>query len=152
MLIFGLNCSNMKLNPKPSLYAIASAAVVLNFTSCGDYEDGPAFTLKSKNKRLIGEWNVTKLADEKLDDEFVVELEFEDGGDLNIHWEYTFTYYGYSYTYDYDQTGDWDWGDGKKSLELDFGGDTYEYDITRLTSDELWMVNDDDEEWELEKI
>ena len=40
-------------------FLLAAAAVtVLNFQSCSKYEDGPAFSLRSKNSRLVGEWEV----------------------------------------------------------------------------------------------
>jgi hypothetical protein len=35
------------------------AALVLS--SCGKYEEGPKFTLESKKSRLVGNWNVTSV-------------------------------------------------------------------------------------------
>ncbi len=140
----------MKLKSNPSIATIASAVILFNFSSCG-YEEGPKISLKSKNARLIGEWDVTQLAGQNLNNEIKVDMEFEKDGDLELNVEYTYTYYGQTYSYSYTYNGTWEWEDGKETLELEWGGDTYEYEVKRLTSKELWMDDEDGEEWELEK-
>ena len=49
----------MKTTSKILLVAILALGVQL--TSCKKYEDGPAISLKSKNKRLVGDWELEKL-------------------------------------------------------------------------------------------
>jgi len=39
-------------------------------------------------------------------------------------------------------TGDWDWIDGKESLSLTFGDDSYKWDILRLTENKIVIEND----------
>ena len=137
----------MKLKKSAPIAAIATAAIVFNFSSC-TYEDGPTISLKSKTGRLVGEWNVTEFAGEKVPSGFEYEMEFEKDGDMSI----TFTYSYGGYSYDYTSKGEWEWGSGKESIELDIDGDPYEFDIKRLTNKELWMDDEDGETWELEKI
>ena len=75
-------------NPtKVSLITICSAVIAFNFASC-KYEDGPKLTLKSKNSRLVGEWNGKIIGGDTLsgDAEFI--LEFEDDGDLKLKYTY----------------------------------------------------------------
>ena len=49
----------MKTTSKILVVAILALGVQL--TSCKKYEDGPAISLKSKNKRLVGDWELEKL-------------------------------------------------------------------------------------------
>ena len=51
----------MKNNPKSILFLAAAAVTVLNFQSCGKYEDGPSFSLRTKKARLTGEWELVKI-------------------------------------------------------------------------------------------
>lgn len=137
----------MKNTYKHSLAAVATAAVVFNFSSCGKYEDGPSFTLKSKTSRLVGEWDVDEIDGESLGSDYSITMDFEKGGDMTVTFEYS--YYGYSY--DYDSEGEWEWVDKKEAIEVSFDGDDpIEFEILRLTSDEFWFDYDGDE-WKLEK-
>ena len=137
----------MKFRQNKNLVAIATAVVVFNFTSC-TYEDGPKISLKSKTGRLVGEWEVTKLAGDKVGSDVEYEMEFEKDGDFLFSLSYSY----YGYTYDYTSKGSWEWGNDKESIELDLDGDPYEFDIKRLTNKELWMEDEEGDEWELEKI
>ena len=141
----------MKTNRKVSLATIATAAVVLNFSSC-KYEDGPNFTLRSKKGRLVCEWSAKVWADQILDDDVVLNLEFEDDNDVKIHIEYSYTYYGQTYEYSYDALGSWKWTDKKEGIILDMDGDIYDFTILRLTSKELNMEDSDGDKYELEAI
>ncbi len=136
----------MKKTYKHSLAAVATAVIVFNFTSC-KYEDGPKISLKSKTARLAGLWNVESIDGEDLGSDFSLEMDFEKDGDLTLTQSYS--YYGYSY--DYDIKGEWEWGDKKETLEVTLdGGETIEFEIKRLTSEEFWFDYDGDE-WILEK-
>ncbi|MFY0644905.1 MAG: copper resistance protein NlpE N-terminal domain-containing protein [Bacteroidia bacterium] len=136
----------MKLKKSAPIAAIATAAIVFNFSSC-TYEDGPTISLKSKTGRLVGEWEITQFAGENVPSGVEYEMEFEKNGDFAFH--ITYDYYGYSYSY--DSEGEWEWGSGKESVELDLDGDTYEFQIKRLTNKELWMEDEEGDEWEMEK-
>jgi len=128
---------------------LAVALVIfLNMTSCSTYDEGPAFSLRTKKARLTnGEWEVVKIAKESLDDGSIV-MEFEKDGDFEITVEYS--YYGY-YSFDYTATGEWEWEDGKEVIEIDMDGSQMEWKIKKLTNDELWFEDEDDDLWECEK-
>ncbi|MBR9861245.1 hypothetical protein GYB22_10965 [bacterium] len=136
----------MKKSHKGTIAAVCTAVVVFNFSSC-KYPEGPKFTLKSKKSRLVGEWEVTELAGESTGGaEFI--MEFDDDGEGKFTTSYS--YYGYSYSYSTDF--EWEWADNKASLEIDIeDGDTYEFEILKLTKDEMILEDEDGEEWELEK-
>ncbi len=110
---------------------LAVALVIfLNMTSCSTYDDGPAFSLKTKKSRLTnGEWEVVKIDDERTDTD--ITMEFEEDGDFNLTLEYSF--YGYDISADYD--GEWEWADGKENIKIDYDdGDDTEFHVTRLTT------------------
>lgn len=110
---------------------LASALVL----GCSKYDDGPAFSLASKNNRLCREWELDRLNGQRAEMEII--WEFEKDGDF----EYSYSYDGYGYTL----KGEWNWADNKETLRLTFLGDIYEIDINRLTSEELWLEFDGDE-------
>lgn len=127
------------------------------FFSCAKYEDGPAFSLKTKKARLAGDWQIEKiLVDDKEmdltggDDSLGISMSldmitftFEKDGTGKI----TFSIWGFSI--DTDLT--WEFGDGKETLAISidesaemegefsmFSGDN-ELTIQRLTDKELWL-------------
>lgn len=132
---------NVKTNKK--LMLAAAVVIILNFSSCKKYEDGPVFSLKTKTARLTGEWEVVQIDNEKPIDGGKVLLEFDKDGDFSL----SIKYGTYSYSYD----GEWEWVSGKESIEVDLDGETIEWDVLRLTNDELWLEDEDNNEWECEK-
>jgi len=128
--------------------------VALNLGGCGKYEDGPMFSLRTKEARLVGEWEVTKMNNESPDDDAEIILDFEKDGDLKI----TTTYFYYGNEYEYTTNGEWEWGSKKESLKItlvsDADNETFEWEIKRLTNEELWVEENIDGEvnsWEFEK-
>ena len=111
---------------------LASALVL----GCSKYDDGPAFSLASKNNRLCREWELDRVNGQRNTDGEII-WEFEKDGDFLI----TYIYDGYNYT----NSGEWSWEDGKESLKLRIDGQIIESDISRLTSEELWLKIDGDE-------
>lgn len=132
---------------------VASVVIILNFNSCGKYEDGPNFSLRSKKARLTGEWEVVKMADEYIDqNSYGVDFEFDKDGDFK--YSYSYTYGGATNSYSY--SGVWEWKDNKEEVRLKInipGSTPYDLDfkILRLTNDELNLEDIDGKEWELEK-
>jgi len=137
----------MKFNYKKSLACVAAAVLLFN-VGCED------FSFKSKTSRLVGEW---ELVDQKGgnelfegEDELEFEFEFEDDGDC----EMTMKYDGDTYSFD----GSWEWSNDEEKIimELDFDGDEVEleFDLIKLTDDELWVESalegEEDEVAELE--
>ncbi len=162
--------------PTTKLFLAASVLILLNFSSCTKYEDGPQWSFKSAKARLVGDWEVVRVNGEDnallpqwsdLDD-FDIEMEFEEDGDFEMKVEGTYTYTWYNYyngeTYewtweiDIQQQGEWEFEDGKQTIEIDINqGGWYgssvseEMEIKRLSEDELWFEDENGVEWELEK-
>ena len=115
--------------------AILGFALIIS--SCGKYEDGPGFSLRSKTARLTGIWTVTEMTfmgqTFTADDlEGSVKYEFLKDGTINA--------IGSDTTY----TGTWEWGDKKESIEVTMDGEVTESTITRLTNKELWWTETDE--------
>jgi hypothetical protein len=108
---------------------LASALVL----GCSKYEDGPAFSLSSKNNRLCREWELDQYQGQPYTDGELI-FEFEKDGDFSV--TTTYSYYGGSYSY--TTRGSWEWVEGKESVTIQLPGDATVMDISRLTSGELW--------------
>lgn len=146
-----------------SLTAICSAAVIFNLSAC-KYEDWPAFSLRTKDGRLIGKWEAQKFDGEIPPDDEInkieIVVEFEKDGDLvtEISYFYSYNYNGqtYSYDYSYKYLGSWDWSKGKEELEInldvDYDGDEFDAEVLRLTNEELSFTDENGDKYEFTKI
>ncbi|MEX1193140.1 MAG: hypothetical protein WEA99_14315 [Brumimicrobium sp.] len=114
------------------------ATVFLLGSSCSKYEEGPAFSLRTKKARLAGEWEADKYVspdgdESNADDDGT--MEFDKDGTV------TLSYDGFSLN------GEWEFTKSKEYLEieLEFFGqtDTEEMKILRLKNDELWLESED---------
>ena len=134
-----------------TLLLAAAAVTVLNFQSCGKYEDGPAFSLRSKTSRLVGEWEIVKMQGQNVPSGYNFSMEFESDGDLT--YSYSYSYYGYNYNYSFN--GEWEWEDNKETIDIQintgYGSTSTEFEVLRLTNDELVVEDENNQEWELEK-
>jgi hypothetical protein len=127
-----------------NLFLAAAVVTVLNFQSCGKYEDGPGFSLRSKTSRLTGEWEVVRVGTTSYPDNgYSLEFEFEESGDFSLTLSDP-SYGSYSYI------GDWEFASDKENLEIIVDGDLEIYEIKRLTNDELWLEDELNQEWRLE--
>ncbi|MCF8297194.1 MAG: lipocalin family protein [Saprospiraceae bacterium] len=137
----------MNINLNRKLMLAAAVVIMLNFNSCGKYDDGPKFSLKTKTSRLVGEWEVVKVDGDKITDADFI-LEFEKGGDFKA--TYTYEDYGSTYTDVYD--GEWEWDSKKEVIKVDFDdGYNADWEVMRLTNDELWFEDEDKMYYECEK-
>jgi hypothetical protein len=73
---------------KKIIYAL-SILTGLQFASCGKYEEGPAFSLRTKTARLAGEWTIEKLTVDGEDltafaAAFITNTEFTKDGDYIV--------------------------------------------------------------------
>jgi hypothetical protein len=129
--------------------AVLAAVAICNTYSCKKYEEGPAFTLRTKKMRLTGEWELDKiiLQDGTVYTSYNIEWEFEKDGDFKQ--TYVYSYYGSSYVS--TENGDWEWEDGKENIEIQVGSSVSEYEIIRLTNKELIVEDDYSNEYEFEK-
>ena len=128
------------------LSILFAAFAVVFLASCGKYEDGPGFSLRSKKGRVAGEWTVESAVQAGVD----ITSSVTSGGTIDV----TFGKDGvYTYTYDYtvfgqnvngSVSGTWDFSDDKTSLVITNGsGNSASSKILRLTNKELWLEQTD---------
>jgi hypothetical protein len=118
------------------MFAVVSMALV-TFSSCGKYEEGPGFSLRSKKSRVVNTWVIEKCIVNGQD--FTSFLLIE----LGVH-SFEFKKDG-SYEFFIDgerETGKWSFDGKKENLELmQSGTNTKQFEkITRLTTNEMWTV------------
>ena len=166
----------MKKEINSKLMLGATVVLLLNFTSCKKYEDGPAFSLRTKTARLTnGEWELDDL-DAKDENDFVevvehfdagIICEFEKGGDFSLELNGEYKYSGGTVEIIGKAKGEWEWKTGKESIDIEFDdnmdvtfkyqGSTFsgyylklddeEFEISRLTNKELVFEDSDGNEW-----
>ncbi len=126
---------------------ILSSLMFTGINSCGKYQDGPALSLVSKEKRVVNSWKLEKYYWNGTDatNSLLISNYTEEYSDIGI--------FNYSYT-DKDgeletASGTWEFDDNKEnirisgvsSIELTDENSTVtntECQILRLKSDELW--------------
>lgn len=121
------------------LFAVAAMFV---FAGCGKYEDGPGFSLRSKEARVAGIWTIEKYYENGVDitadiipSGTTVTAEFTKDG------SYTLTssviYLGQTFTT--TETGTWALTNDNANLTMtDSQGDASSVRILRLTNSEMW--------------
>ena len=123
---------------------VGVAAVALTATGCSTYEDGPSSSLISKDNRLCREWQIDEYNGQSSS-AYDTSLEFQKDGDFKL----TSTYYGYTYTYNLI----WTWKDDKSGVHVFTNSDTLlSFDINRLTTDELWFTDMDNNDFKCNAI
>ena len=139
-------------------YLTLASATAVGVSSCGKYEDGPNFSLRSKKSRVVGDWNVKSIGSQVYADQnqngidygYTINLEFDKNGSVLTSTTYSYGNLSYSYSY----AGDWDFSENKEHLLLTIGGNTDTLEIKRLTNTEMWLDDDytdaDGDVWKLE--
>jgi hypothetical protein len=128
------------------LSILFAAFAVVFLASCGKYEEGPGFSLRSKTSRLAGTWTLT----EAFQGSTNVTGDLTSGGTVEV----TFDKDGaYTYTYDIvifgiptsgSVTGTWAFSDDKSAIVVSNGGGQSDSSkILRLTNSELWLEESD---------
>lgn len=121
---------------KITILAILIALSAVIFTSCKKYEEGPAFSLRSKKARVVGKWKVEKWIENGNDvtntvNMFSPKYEFKENGDLI----YSIVFLGVTTT----ETDKWEFsGDKEKIILIDSNG-REEWQILRLKNKEFWL-------------
>ncbi|MBI3510456.1 MAG: copper resistance protein NlpE N-terminal domain-containing protein [Bacteroidetes bacterium] len=119
-----------------------SAFIILSaFISCNKFEDGPAFSLHTKNHRVANEWYLDQV--------------FEDGVDKTLDYAGIYVHYrmilkrdnsyNLSYRYagsiDYNEDGTWLWN--KEKTDIIFtknnSSTTTDWKVLRLKEKEWWI-------------
>lgn len=120
-----------------SLKSIASLALmgaVASTTSCKKYEDDQGIQLKPVKKRIQGQWELKSLNGVPLGSSTSEILwEFQEDGDFVQTTNYDYGTYSYTYSY----LGSWEWEKGKEGMEIILDKDTFDFDISKLSDDQL---------------
>lgn len=128
------------------LSILFAAFAVVFLASCGKYEDGPGFSLRSKKARIEGTWEVT----EAFQGTTNITSSLTNGGTVELIFDKDGVY---TYNYDYvvfgipasgTLTGTWAFSDDKTSVVVTNGsGNSDSSKILRLTNKELWLEETD---------
>ena len=128
------------------LSILFAAFAVVMLASCGKYEDGPGFSLRSKTSRLVGSWTVT----EAFQGSTNITTSLTNGGTVDLIFDKDGAY---TYSYDFvilgfptngSISGTWAFSSDKSSLEVtDGSGQMDSSKILRLTNNELWLEQSD---------
>lgn len=129
----------MKLISK-SLVLLMAVVLLAGVTGCGKYEDGPAFSLASKNSRLVGDYKVMKYNGTDMSDYYMT---FNSDQSYKLKMVINSVDLGFE--------GIWALQDSKEVIAITVQDETNLYTITRLTGDELWLKDKDGKVWELDK-
>lgn len=124
------------------ILSLALLAMTFVLGSCSKYEEGPAFSLRTKKARLAGEWKADKYIDSNGNEENA-----NDDGTIEFTKDNTFIVKSGNFS----TTGTWEFTKDKEYVETEFtytsGGvtvtETNESKILRLKNDELWMEDED---------
>ncbi len=132
------------------------AAGLFMLSSCGKFEEGPGFTLRSKKARLSGEWKlkeVTMNGSTSIDGVPILDGTYQMIFDFKKDGKFTFSESNtdVNQTYSYTDSGTWEWKEDSlvtKSLGDDNIEDTEALHVLRLTNSEFWIDDTDGtEKW-----
>ncbi len=117
------------------------AGFAILFTACGKYEEGPAFSLKTKKARVVGTWGIKEITvngevqDISAFANTTFELKKDGTGKLNTN------FLGMNISVDME----WKFDDNKENLMIRMKNQNNEWEewesseIIKLTSAELWF-------------
>lgn len=115
-------------------------AIIFTLTaSCGKYEEGPGFSMRSKKARVANEWKVDYAYDfidkVEITNDFNGEVWVfkKDGGFLELKDGST------------NKTGTWDFFSDKAEININFTTDSDNYTIKRLKENEMWLQDQEEE-------
>jgi len=129
----------MKMMSIQRTFVIALAATLLS-TGCKKYEDGPAFSLRSKKERIANTWRVEQALNGSQDvtsnfDQY--ELQMLTSGNATLSALYTLG----DLSFELQTNGTWSLENSNEDLRLDYENNDADetYKILRLKEDELWL-------------
>jgi len=137
----------MRINSVKTTLLVLVATLFI-FSGCKKYEDGPYISFKSKMKRLEGEWRIVKLnGDDVFSNYPRLYFKFEEDG------KFFRTEKGENYTQTYE--GTWVWESRKEIIEVDLRYpdfiERFDYRVSKLTSGELWIEDNDINDMQFQK-
>lgn len=129
---------------KNTITKVLAAALILasvsTISSCKKYEEGPAFSLRTKKARLTGDWKISSVTIDGSDVSGTYNSNFE--WDIEADGVYNMKA-APSGTGTANFSGKWKFGEDKDDVYFTDGTSGVEYAcrITRLKNTELWMKN-----------
>lgn len=122
------------------------AIIMLSFTSCKKYPDGPVFSIHSKTDRVANNWKVGEALENGNDiteNYEKWELDLTKGGNASLSAKYVIL----GIPFEYVATGTWIFVSNKEEISFDFDRDEADgvYEILRLKTDEMWLSKVGDE-------
>lgn len=112
---------------------ILTTILFVTFTGCKKYDDGPTFSPWPKKWRVVNTWKEVEIIVNGVGTSINNDntIEFKGNGDCisNI---------GSSLSVN----GTWEFGDKKETIKTTYSGSTSESTILRLTSNEMWLTDD----------
>jgi len=125
-------------NLKTSTLLVLTAVTAL--AGCKKYDDGPVFSLRSREERIANTWRVEKAMDGSNDVTSAFtqyELRLTRDRDATLTASYTLG----ALTFDFQTNGTWDFENSMEDLRLNFENDAADanYEILRLKETELWL-------------
>jgi len=112
--------------------------------SCKKYEDGPAFSIRSKKERISNVWKVEYYSENGTDKTDYFNSTFANTLiAINKDKSY-FLSYKFNNVVDYVESGNWKFNSNKTFIILyktSPGTDTTDMKIKRLKEDELWLLD-----------
>lgn len=116
------------------------------FTACNKYEDGPAFSLRTRTARVANIWVIDRAyqnGEEVTDSYEQYELALQKDGDAELAAIYQWGNFYFEGT----TTGRWTFENKQENLRLDFEDDRADetYTILRLAEEELWLYDANDD-------
>jgi len=111
-----------------------TAVMLISVTSCKKYDDGPTISLMPKAWRVANTWKMEKLIVSGVEQTVSSgdTYEYKTNGDYNYK----------SSSGLFNLSGTWEFGSKKETIKLTISGITSETKILRLTSSEMWLLND----------
>ncbi len=129
------------------------AAGLFLLASCGKFEEGPGFTLRSKKARLSGDWKLKEITvngsttyngEPLMSDQYVLKFSFEKDGKYNFSEIITDDA---NSVYTDTETGTWDWKEDSLMLKSSTNSEDVIH-VSRLTNSEFWIdETDGNEKW-----
>ncbi len=122
--------------------------MVISMFSCKKYEDGPCFSLRSRNERLINTWRIDKVYENGADKTTDYQNAFVNYKlILASNHEYTLTYRPFNLT-NYTETGDWIMSSNETAVSFSVksggtSGSPSQWKLLRLKEKEVWATQKD---------
>jgi hypothetical protein len=128
---------------KRRILLLIPAAILLCVTACKKYEDGPAFSLRSKSERVENKWKIGQALEDGKDvtaDYNKYDLDLTRNGGASLTAEYKIA----TGTFQYTTNGHWSFVSDKDKISFDFDNDDADgvYIILKLKEKEMWLKED----------